>query len=204
MKKVVLAKILAFVVVFSLSGCDSADLTKSPVLERKQGRYYLTSKDDETVIKDIKAFGRNGECRVAFDINFHSKFDDPDDSKKYKAYLKASGFEIRNNGFNDLVKCRNTDGSIGEVLYDYAVVLKDGTCVSILSFLTIKEYNEIVSKLSETTRQYFNLGEPPLGKQLIYGSSLEFWLKNCEPKNGKYEIEAKTNFGTFEYEIAGR
>lgn len=201
MKKVVLAKILAFVVVFALSGCDSADLTKAPVLERKQSRYYLTSKDDETVIKDIKAFGRNGECMVKFNIDFDLK---SDDYKKYLAYLKASGLEIRSSGWDDFVKCRKTDGSIGEVAYKYAVVLKDGTCVNILSFLTIKEYNEIVSKLSETTRQSFKYKEPPLGKQLIYGNSLKFWLENCEPKNGKYEIEVKTNFGTFEYEIADR
>lgn len=203
MKKVVLAKILAFVVVFALSGCDSVDLTKAPVLERKMFTYYLTSKDDETVIKDIKAFGRNGECRVEFDTEFDFK---SDDYEKYLAYLKASGLEIREHRDYFYVKCRKTNGSIEEIYYWKALVLKDGTCVDRGDYtrLTIKEYNEIVSKISETTRQYFKYEEPPLGKQLIYGNSLRFWLENCEPKNGKYEIEAKTNFGTFEYEIAGR
>lgn len=201
MKKVVLAKILAFVVVFALSGCDSVDLTKAPVLERKMFTYYLTSKDDETVIKDIKAFGRNGECRVEFGTKFDFK---SDDYKKYLAYLKASGLEIRKHRDYFYVKCRKTDGSIKEVWFPHALVLKDGTCVDSHQSFTLKEFNELVSKLSETTRQYFKYEEPPLGKQLIYNESLSFQLQNCEPKNGKYEIEAKTNFGTFEYEIAGR
>lgn len=199
MKKVVLAKILAFVVVFALSGCDSVDLTKAPVLERKMFTYYLTSKDDETVIKDIKAFGRNGECRVEFSMAFQFLSIDKY-SNKYKEHIKASGLEMDKD---DNVKCRKTDGSIKEVWFLHALVLKDGTCVDSRQSCTLKECNELVSKLSETTRQYFKY-EVPLGKQLIYGSSLTFWLENCEPKNGKYEIEAKTNFGTFEYEIAGR
>lgn len=200
MKKSSLAKVLlAFVVVFA--GCDSADLTKAPVLKRKQSTYYLYSQDDETVIKDIKAFGRNGECRVVFDIWLLDIFVNTD---KIKEYLKASGLKMDSD--NSTVECRKKDGSIEKVLISDALVLKDGTCVYKPDYksVTIKEYNELVSKLSETTWQYRDRKEPLLGKPLVYNHFLDFWLEDCKPKNGKYEIKVKTNFGTFDYEIAGR
>lgn len=203
MKKVVLAKILAFVVVFSLSGCDSADLTKAPVLKQSQYAYFIHSQDDETVIKDIKAFGRNGECRVVFDTTFLGYLYDKEKSKEY---LKANGLKIIDNLYGSYVKCRKKDGSIEEMAIGSVLVLKDGTCVDGGDYgrLTVKEYNEFIPKLSETTWQYRNLIGLPLGKQLVYNKFFDFSLQNCEPKNGKYEIEVKTNFGTFEYEIAGR
>lgn len=205
MKKSSLAKVLlAFVAVFA--GCDSADLTKAPVLEREGYDYSLISRDDETVIKDIKAFGRNGECRVVLDTSFESSLRpvfgrNEENYDKYKEYLKASGFEIRRRDDDALVKCRKKDGSTGEIDIEWALALKDGTCVSKLDYrcLTFKEYNEFHSKISETTLQYFSSS---LGKPLIYNEALDFWLRDCEPKNGKYELTVKTNFGTFDYEIA--
>lgn len=208
MKKSSLAKVLlAFVAVFA--GCDSADLTKAPVLEREGYDYSLISRDDETVIKDIKAFGRNGECRAVLNTSFKSSFRpfferNEENYDKYEEYLKASGFEIRRDNDNDaLVKCRRKDGSTREIDIERALALKDGTCVYKLDYdrLTFKEYNEFHSKLSETTLQYFSSS---LGKPLIYNKALDFWIRDCEPKNGKYEITVKTNFGTFDYEIADR
>ena len=42
------------------------------------------------------------------------------------------------------------------------------------------------------------------GEQLVYDKkrSVLFTSKNCPPKNGKYEIELNTNFGTYRYEMA--
>ena len=44
---------------------------------------------------------------------------------------------------------------------------------------------------------------PNLGDKISYGET--FWInidrdKGCERKNGAYEIEVKTNFGTYKYE----
>lgn len=206
MKKSSLAKVLlAFVAVFA--GCDSADLTKAPVLNRGMYAYFLHSQDDETIIKDIRAFGRNGECRVVLDspifFDYVGAISVVSERKdKYEEYLKASGFEIRRDGSDTLVKCRKEDGSTGEIYITSALVLKDGTCVENYH-LTVKEYNELEPKISETTWQYFLKKHLPR-EPLIYNQALDFLLKDCEPKNGKYEITVKTNFGTFDYEIAER
>lgn len=191
------------------AGCDSADLTKAPVLKRGQYAYFLHSQDDETVIKDIKAFGRNGECRVVFDNIFDGIWGNNINVDKLEEHLKASGLKIidpRNYYSGKSVECRKKDGSIEEVSVIDALVLKDGTCVDKTDYkrLTVKEYNELIPKLSETTWQYRSVKELPLGKQLVYNKFFDFSLKDCEPKNGKYEIKVKTNFGTFDYEITGR
>lgn len=42
------------------------------------------------------------------------------------------------------------------------------------------------------------------GEKLTYNTArtATFDKKNCPPKNGKYEIELNTNFGTYHYEMA--
>ena len=110
--------VVAVLVAVMISGCG--DDGKSPLIEvEDRGVMWVTSRDDETIIKKMTIKGRNGKC----DENWGS-----------------------GNGF--------------------------GTGPHL-------KYNE----------------------KILYDTYRRINLWGCPPKNGKYEVELDTNFGTYYYEV---
>lgn len=105
---------------------------------------------------------------------------------------KAPLMEIQDNEvFGIIIKMYSQDDET--IIKNMSVVGRNGKC-------DIKD----LGAGGEMNFLFVSIPLLKYGEKLTYNTArtATFDKKSCPPKNGKYEIELKTNFGTYRYEMA--
>ena len=105
---------------------------------------------------------------------------------------KAPLIEIQDNEvFGIIVKMYSQDDET--IIKNMSVVGRNGKC-------DIKD----LGAGGKSKVLFEEISQLKYGEKIPYNKRrlVTFESKNCLPKNGKYEIELNTNFGTYRYEVA--